>query len=93
VGNTMDHLGPEAGADDYRIEDVPWTQYFRDSLAIHAAFWHDRFGVARSHGCVNVAPIDAHWLFDRTTPTLPRGWHGVPTRTTGETGTRIWITP
>jgi len=38
----------------------------RDSLALHAAFWHDRFGVARSHGCVNLAPVDAHYLFDLT---------------------------
>jgi len=93
VGSTMDHLGPEAGADDYRIEDVPWTQYFRDSLALHAAFWHDRFGIARSHGCVNLTPADAHWLFDRTTPTLPAGWHGIPTRASGQTGTLVWITP
>lgn len=93
VGNTMDNLGPEAGADDYRIEDVPWTQYFRDSLALHAAFWHDRFGVARSHGCVNLAPVDAHYLFDLTSPTLPDGWHGIPTDTSGERGTLVWITP
>lgn len=93
VGSTMDNLGPEAGANDYRIEDVPWTQYFRDDIALHAAFWHDRFGVARSHGCVNLSPIDAHMLFGLTRPTLPAGWHGIPTRTSGETGTTVWITP
>lgn len=93
VGNTMDNLGPEAGADDYRIEDVPWTQYFRDGVALHAAFWHDRFGIARSHGCVNLTPADAHYLFDLTSPTLPDGWHGIPTETSNQRGTLIWITP
>lgn len=93
VGSTMDHLGPEAGADSYRIEDVPWTQYFRNDLALHAAFWHDRFGVTRSHGCVNLSPPDAHMLFELTSPALPPEWHGIPTSGTDQPGTRIWITP
>lgn len=93
VGSTMDNLGPEAGADDYRIEDVPWTQYFRDAYALHAAFWHDRFGIARSHGCVNLPPADAHRIFELTTPTVPEGWHGIPTRSSGERGTLVWISP
>ena len=92
VGNTMDNVGPEAGAGAYRIEDVPWTQYFRDGLALHGEFWHDRFGIPRSHGCVNLSPKDAFYLFSRTTPTVPEAWHGVPTAQTGEQGTVVWIT-
>jgi hypothetical protein len=61
----------------YRIEDVPWTMYFQGSYALHAAFWHDRFGHQRSHGCVNLAPRDARWLFFWTLPVLPNAWHGV----------------
>jgi hypothetical protein len=61
----------------YSIEDVPWTMYFLGSYALHAAFWHDRFGQQRSHGCVNLAPRDARWLFFWTLPELPSGWHGV----------------
>jgi hypothetical protein len=61
----------------YSIEDVPWTMYFLGSYALHAAFWHDRFGQPRSHGCVNLAPRDARWLFFWTLPELPSGWHGV----------------
>jgi hypothetical protein len=53
VSATMDGL---AGSDDvYSIEDVPWTMYFQGSYALHAAFWHDRLGAPRSHGCVNLA--------------------------------------
>jgi hypothetical protein len=51
--------------------------YFEGSYALHGAFWHDRFGQVRSHGCVNLAPEDARWLFRWTTPLLPAGWHGV----------------
>jgi hypothetical protein len=75
VTATMDGT---AGSDEtYSIEDVPWTMYFQGSYALHAAFWHDRFGNVRSHGCVNLAPADARWLFQWATPVLPSGWHGV----------------
>jgi hypothetical protein len=75
VSATMDGT---AGSDEtYSIEDVPWTMYFQGSYALHAAFWHDHFGNVRSHGCINLAPADARWLFRWTTPVLPSGWHGV----------------
>lgn len=61
----------------FELRDVPWVQYFEQGYALHATYWHDDFGKPRSHGCVNLAPIDAHWLFFWTTPTLPEGWHGV----------------
>jgi hypothetical protein len=73
VSTTMDGLAGEE--DEYSIEDVPWTMYFQGSYALHAAFWHDRFGNTRSHGCVNLSPIDARWLFEWATPTLPSGFH------------------
>ena len=90
ISATMDG---EVGADDmYRIEDVPWTMYFSGSLALHAAFWHERFGQQRSHGCVNLAPLDAHWLFDWASPALPPGYHGVNS-TRENPGTYVVITP
>lgn len=73
VSTTMDGLAGEQ--DEYSIEDVPWTMYFQGSFALHAAFWHDRFGNTRSHGCVNLSPADARWLFEWATPTLPSGFH------------------
>jgi hypothetical protein len=30
-----------------------------------------------SHGCVNLSPLDAKWVFFWSEPRLPRGWHGV----------------
>jgi hypothetical protein len=55
----------------YFIEDVPWTMYFHGGYSIHAAFWHDAFGFQRSHGCVNLAPRDALWLFNWANPFMP----------------------
>jgi lipoprotein-anchoring transpeptidase ErfK/SrfK/LysM repeat protein len=50
--------------DYYFLEDVPWTMYFNKDIALHTAYWHDGFGYRHSHGCVNLAPSDAKWLFD-----------------------------
>lgn len=76
----------------YSIEDVPWTQYFHGSVALHGAFWHAGFGQVRSHGCVNLSPSDARWLFGFTDPPLPPGWHAAaPTRGTPK-GSAIVVT-
>ncbi|MFW5921061.1 MAG: L,D-transpeptidase, partial [Polyangiales bacterium] len=77
ITDTMADLGPEAGDEQYSIHDVPWTQYFDGSIALHGAFWHGRFGLQKSHGCVNLSPHDAHRVFEMTWPEIPEGWHGV----------------
>jgi hypothetical protein len=51
-------------SDYYYLEDVPWTMYFDEKRALHGAYWHNGFGYARSHGCVNLSVGDSHWLFD-----------------------------
>ncbi len=47
----------------YYIEDVTWTCYFYSGYALHTAYWHDSFGTTRSHGCVNLSPHDAWWIY------------------------------
>ncbi len=90
VSTTMDGESDSDG--NYSIQDVPWTMYFNDSIALHGAFWHDGFGRVRSHGCVNLGPADAKWLFDWTTPWLPEGWHGVHAHE-GSPGTTVVVRP
>jgi lipoprotein-anchoring transpeptidase ErfK/SrfK len=67
--------GDESSDDAFDLRDVPYVQYFHKGYALHAAYWHDRFGQVRSHGCVNLAPADAAWLFEWTEPNVPEGWH------------------
>ncbi len=50
--------------DYYFLEDVPWILYYDGDRALHGAYWHDRFGTQSSHGCVNLSPRDARWLFE-----------------------------
>lgn len=85
---TMD--GDHAIDGPYSIEDVPYVMYFQLAYALHSAFWHSSFGRPRSHGCINLAPVDARWIFNFATPELPRQWHGVyPTEE--RPGTRLFI--
>jgi hypothetical protein len=58
------------------IADVPFTQYFDPPFALHAAYWHDRFGEETSAGCINVSPTDAEVLFEWSDPKVPEGWQG-----------------
>jgi hypothetical protein len=58
----------------YSVERVPWVLFFHGDQALHGVYWHDRFGTARSHGCVNLAPRDARWIFEWAPPALPAGW-------------------
>ena len=74
----------------FELRDVPWVQYFEAGYALHAAYWHDVYGTPRSHGCVNMSPIDARKVFLWTDPPIPPGWHGVfATETTGK-GTIVY---
>lgn len=58
--------GPLPGVSDqaYDLPGVPWNLYFTtDGAVIHGAYWHDRFGITWSHGCVNLPPHKAKELY------------------------------
>lgn len=61
----------------YYVNRVPWVLFFQAHNALHGAYWHDRFGVTKSHGCANLSPRDARYLFEWLDPTLPSGWTAV----------------
>jgi hypothetical protein len=75
----------------YLVEDIPFVMYFNRSQAFHTAFWHDRFGQVMSHGCVNLAPHDAEWLFRWSPVPLPEGWRGVNPAGTGLDPLWVWV--
>ena len=65
------------GADDSSVFDlpgVPWDSYITDTgVAMHGTYWHNDFGHPHSHGCINMAPQDAKWIYRWTLPTVPAG--------------------
>lgn len=66
--------GQMADEPSYSVATVPWTQFYAKDLALHTAYWHDKFGVRKSHGCVNLSPRDARFLYFWSSPAVPRGW-------------------
>jgi L,D-transpeptidase-like protein len=73
VTHTMDSREADT---EYELRDVPWVMYFKGGYALHGAYWHDDFGRERSHGCVNLSPIDARYVFEWSLPDVPAHWHG-----------------
>jgi hypothetical protein len=56
--------GAEGREDFYYLEEVPWTMYFDEDIAVHGSYWHDGYGYRRSHGCVNASITDANLLYN-----------------------------
>ncbi|HJL40998.1 MAG TPA: L,D-transpeptidase [Myxococcales bacterium LLY-WYZ-16_1] len=81
--------GPDADAGRYRVEEIPWVMYYHGNYALHGAYWHNQFGEVRSHGCTNIAPADAKWLYEWGTGTMPPGWHA---NYRVENGTWVYLT-
>ena len=73
----------------YELPGVPWVSYFEitNGVALHGAYWHNDFGRARSHGCVNLRPEDALWLFRWSNPPSP----GAPIKGISGYGTRVIV--
>ena len=62
----------EIGA--YELPGVPWSSFFTQTgVAFHGTYWHDNYGNEMSHGCVNMRPEDANWLFRWSTPVTEVG--------------------
>ncbi|MGH2350515.1 MAG: L,D-transpeptidase family protein, partial [Chloroflexota bacterium] len=57
--------GSVATGDYYFLPKVPYVMYFLEGgYALHGTYWHSNFGHPMSHGCVNLTPEHAKWLFD-----------------------------
>jgi lipoprotein-anchoring transpeptidase ErfK/SrfK len=84
--------GREGKPDYYFLEDVPYAMYFNRDMALHGAYWHDKFGFKHSHGCVNLPPADALWLWNWTTPdSTNKSFVMVPDRKNNTEGTWVWV--
>ncbi len=81
---------PEDPGDVFDLPGVPWNIFFDlEGTAIHGAYWHNDYGVPRSHGCLNV-PIDAaRWIYHWIQPL--GGFEDDFVQSTCRTGTPILI--
>jgi len=70
------HMGDGFMTDDkdaYELPGVPWCSFFVPDIgvAIHGTYWHTNYGTPMSHGCINMRPEEAKWIFRWTTPVAP----------------------
>lgn len=64
---------PEA----YELPGVPWTSFFepQTGVAFHGTYWHQNYGIPMSHGCINMKPKEALWVYRWTNPAPePGSW-------------------
>lgn len=54
----------------YELPGVPWTSFFvpETGVAFHGTYWHTNYGMMMSHGCINMKPEEARWIFRWCTP-------------------------
>jgi lipoprotein-anchoring transpeptidase ErfK/SrfK len=64
--------GDRAAPNSYDLPGVPWICYFtEDGISFHGTYWHNDFGKPRSHGCINLSPAAARWVYRWTYPYVP----------------------
>ncbi|OGO26919.1 MAG: hypothetical protein A2W33_04800 [Chloroflexi bacterium RBG_16_52_11] len=62
----------------FDLPGVPWVTYITESgVSFHGTYWHNNYGRPRSHGCINLTPQAAKWIFRWTHPIVPPNEPGV----------------
>jgi lipoprotein-anchoring transpeptidase ErfK/SrfK len=61
--------GNDHHANSFNLPGVPWISYLdNNGVSFHGTYWHNNFGVPMSHGCINLLPSDAKWIYRWTLP-------------------------
>ncbi len=62
----------DIAASGFDLPGVPWVTYIKDNgISFHGTYWHNDYGRPRSHGCINLTPQAAKWLYRWTIPNVP----------------------
>jgi len=68
----MTNDGEPGAGRPYDLPGVPWVTFFTGTgISFHGTYWHNDYGQPRSHGCVNLRPQDAKFLYRWTRPLVP----------------------
>jgi lipoprotein-anchoring transpeptidase ErfK/SrfK len=62
----------DIASNGFDLPGVPWVLYITEGgISFHGTYWHNDFGHPHSHGCLNMTPQAAKWLYRWTLPTVP----------------------
>ena len=82
------HMAADEG-NGFDLPGVPWVCFISwTGVSFHGTYWHHDYGTPRSHGCINLTPKAAKWLFRWTTPVVPFGEDYVENK---EIGTKVIV--
>lgn len=64
--------GDPAAPNSYDLPGIPWVTYLTENgVSFHGTYWHNDYGKPRSHGCINLTPPDALWIYRWSSPSVP----------------------
>ena len=62
----------DIASNGFDFPGVPWVLYITEGgISFHGTYWHNDYGRPHSHGCINMTPQAAKWLYRWTMPTVP----------------------
>ena len=62
----------DIASNGFDFPGVPWVLYITESgISFHGTYWHNDYGIPHSHGCINMTPQSAKWLYRWTMPSVP----------------------
>jgi lipoprotein-anchoring transpeptidase ErfK/SrfK len=66
------HMASAVPGSEFDLPGVPWVCYISwTGVSLHGTYWHNNYGTPQSHGCINLSPKAAKWIYCWTEPFVP----------------------
>ncbi len=66
------HMASNLTGSEFDLPGVPWVCYISwTGVSFHGTYWHNNYGTPQSHGCINLTPEAAKWIYRWTVPQVP----------------------
>ena len=70
--NPSRHMAARTETSEFDLPGVPWVCFISwTGVSIHGTYWHNNYGTPQSHGCINLTPEAAKWIYRWTDPFVP----------------------
>lgn len=68
------HMASNLEGNEFDLPGVPWVCYISwTGVSFHGTYWHHNYGTPQSHGCINLLPEAAKWVYRWTEPVIAVG--------------------